>query len=70
MNVNSKGEVPTQTCERLYGVYWRTQLTTIMKSFITTFKPGKSPSSTTTTPKHKLEYFLDSLYEIVSQAPK
>lgn len=41
LNSTNRGQVPQQICDRLFGVYWKTQLTAIMKSFINSYKPNK-----------------------------
>lgn len=39
---SNRGEVPAAICERLLGIYWKTQLTAIMKAFMSSYKPGKN----------------------------
>ena len=59
MNSASRGEVPIQIGQRLFGVYWKTQLTAIMKTFTNNYKIIKSGTNVQTNSKHKLQKFID-----------
>lgn len=63
---NNRGEVPLHICDRLYGIFWKTQLTAIMKSFMGCFRPAKNLGNFNNNPKNKLEKFIDGLYENAS----
>lgn len=65
MSSSNRGEVPAHICDRLYGIFWKTQLTAIMKAFMNSYRPGKS-SPMANNAKNKLENFIDGLYESIS----
>jgi hypothetical protein len=55
MNSSNRGEVPIQIAERIFGVYWKTQLTAIMKAFINHYKNNKYGANISQNQcKHKL----------------
>lgn len=60
MKAQNKGEVPLQVSERLMGVYWKSQITIILKTFFGSFKPTRSNSASS--PKNRFEIFIDELY--------
>ena len=45
MKAQNKGEVPLQISEKLFGVFWKTQITAIMKTFVMGYKPSRSNSA-------------------------
>ena len=57
MKAQNKGEVPLHISERLMGIFWKTQLSSILKTFLFCYKP-----SNTTKSKNRLEKFMDGLY--------
>ena len=60
MRAQSKGEIPIHIGEKLFGIYWKTQLTAILKTFLYNFKPKSNSISVQT--KHRFEGFIDDLY--------
>ena len=46
MKAQNKGEVPIYISEKLLGVFWKTQLTTIMKTFFSNYKSSRSNIAT------------------------
>lgn len=60
---SNRGEVPLGICERLYGIFWKTQLTHIMKAFMGCYKAGRNIYSVQNSGKNKLERFIDMLYD-------
>ena len=70
MDSSNLGEVPVYICDRLFGVFWKTQLTAIMKAFMGRYKTSKYSSNVQTSAKHKLEQFIDNLYENINSVVK
>lgn len=68
MKAQNKGEVPLNISEKIFGIFWKTQLTIILKSFLTNYRP--STSSSGAKPKNRLEIFIDWLYTAVSTLAK
>lgn len=40
----NKGVIPVKIGDKIFGLYWKTQLTAILKTFIMNFNPKKNSS--------------------------
>ena len=64
MRAVNKGEVPLPIIDKIFALYWKTQLTVIVKVFLTDFRPGRN---FTLNPKTVFEKFIDDMYEGVKR---
>ena len=44
MRAVNKGEVPIPIIDKIFGLFWKSQLNTILKAFLVEFKPSKNYS--------------------------
>ena len=64
MRAVNKGEVPIPIIDKIFGLFWKSQLNTILKAFLVEFKPSKNYSIN---PKNVFEKFIDEMYLGVQQ---
>lgn len=64
MRAVNKGEVPLLIIDKIFGLFWKSQLNTILKAFLSEFKPSKN---FTLNPKTVFEKFIDDMYFGVQQ---